>query len=82
MLLSKISIASRKKLGTIATKTTAVLKRLLITKKSEGVYTFEPDLVLHSNAPSFGSTEIPQNSYYERPTPVVFISGEGLSAKM
>jgi hypothetical protein len=82
MFLSKRSIAPRKKLGTIATETTAVLKRLLITKKSVGVYTFEPDLVLHSNAPSSGSTEIPQNPYYERPTPVVFISGEGLSAKM
>jgi hypothetical protein len=83
MFLSKISTGPRRKLGIIATETTAVLKRLLITKKSEGVYSFEPDLILHSNTntPS-GSTEIPQYRYYERPTPVVFITGEGLPAKM
>lgn len=82
MLLSKISIGSRRKLPYIATETTTVLKRLLITKKSEGVYSFEPDSILHSNAPASDLTVTPQDPYYERPTPVVFIAGEGLPAKM
>lgn len=86
MFLSIISIVSKRKLRENVRLTATVLKRLLITKKSEGVYSYEPDLMLHTSAPTSdsdsNSTGIPQNPYYERPTPVVFICGEGLPAKM
>jgi hypothetical protein len=44
-------------------------KRSFITEEAGGVYSFGPDL----GSPS---------DHYERPTPVVFISGEALSADM
>lgn len=51
-------------------------KRLLITQRDEGVYSFAPDLV------PFDSTTDRQSIQYERPTPIIFISGECVTAKM
>ena len=63
-----------------------LLKRTLMTKLKDGVYSFEPDLPSQSS----DSETIEEKTvtdglstvYYERPTPVIFVSGECLTAKM
>ena len=66
-------------------------KRLLMTKMKEGVYSFEPDLPGQSSDddnqeksasdPSAAAADAVID-YYERPTPIIFVSGESLTAKM
>ena len=63
-----------------------------MTKMKEGVYSFEPDLPGHPsdaednehiNAPDLSAGAVTAvTAYYERPTPLIFISGESLTAKM
>ena len=67
-------------------------KRLLMTKMKQGVYSFEPDLPGQSsdsddkqerNASDFSAAAADAViDYYERPTPIIFVSGESLTAKM
>ena len=55
----------------------ALSRRSLISQRGDGIYTFEPDLVPFSDVTDTDST-----SHYERPTPVIFISGECVTANM
>jgi hypothetical protein len=67
-------------------------KRLLMTKMKEGVYSFEPDLPGQTSDgddnQERSATDLSAAAaddvidYYERPTPIIFVSGESLTAKM
>lgn len=63
-----------------------------MTKMKEGVYSFEPDLPGQSSDGNHNQERSASDlsaaaadavtDYYERPTPIIFVSGESLTAKM